>query len=324
MALKLPDSAVPMGDFPVARAVDIDFDDGENLQEKLDNGTLGGDNADLTEINTKLAQLENTAVKKTIVHNIHQLTEWYAKITIGIKTEFSKILVSDTYGGCLLITGSLGNGLPSIKVVRLSNGSWDSYNPSDKTVNKIINVYSDDNFIYVHSGGYNALSIDGEVNVEKVTELPTGVTQLPILDLTQGSTADLTDVNTKLAKLENSITYSTGHTEVGKWHNGKTLYRRTYSDRTERPNNNGQLLYEFNSSIDSSQYEVVMIEGALRLVADSNTGDYLLISFPYVDPITNAELRLAYKSKDGKIQLYGTGLGATLCGFDITVYYIAK
>lgn len=45
MALKLPDSAVPMGDFPVAKAVDIDFDDGENLQEKLDNGKLGGDNS---------------------------------------------------------------------------------------------------------------------------------------------------------------------------------------------------------------------------------------------------------------------------------------
>ena len=42
MALKLPDSAVPMGDFPVAKAVDIDFDDGENLQEKLDGGKLGG------------------------------------------------------------------------------------------------------------------------------------------------------------------------------------------------------------------------------------------------------------------------------------------
>lgn len=42
MALKLPDSAVPMGDFPVAKAVDIDFNDGENLQEKLDNGKLGG------------------------------------------------------------------------------------------------------------------------------------------------------------------------------------------------------------------------------------------------------------------------------------------
>ena len=43
MALKLPDSAVPMGDFPVAKAVDIDFDDGENLQEKLDNGKLSGE-----------------------------------------------------------------------------------------------------------------------------------------------------------------------------------------------------------------------------------------------------------------------------------------
>ena len=45
MALKLPDSAVPMGDFPVAKAVDIDFNDGENLQEKLDNGKLGGGGA---------------------------------------------------------------------------------------------------------------------------------------------------------------------------------------------------------------------------------------------------------------------------------------
>ena len=42
MALKLPDSAVPMGDFPVAKAVDIDFNDGENLQDKFDNGELGG------------------------------------------------------------------------------------------------------------------------------------------------------------------------------------------------------------------------------------------------------------------------------------------
>ena len=41
MALKFPDTAVPMGDFPAAMAEHIEFADGERLQEKLDNGTLG-------------------------------------------------------------------------------------------------------------------------------------------------------------------------------------------------------------------------------------------------------------------------------------------
>ena len=42
MAVKLADTLAPMGEFPIANAKDIDFDDGESLQEKLDNGTLGG------------------------------------------------------------------------------------------------------------------------------------------------------------------------------------------------------------------------------------------------------------------------------------------
>ena len=61
MALKLPDSAVPMGDFPVAKAVDIDFDDGENLQEKLDDGKLGGggNTTDLTDLENRITTNEN-------------------------------------------------------------------------------------------------------------------------------------------------------------------------------------------------------------------------------------------------------------------------
>ena len=60
MALKLPDSAVPMGDFPVAKAVDIDFNDGENLQEKLDNGKLGGggNTTDLTDLENRVTTNE--------------------------------------------------------------------------------------------------------------------------------------------------------------------------------------------------------------------------------------------------------------------------
>ena len=41
MAVKLPDTLVPMADFPSAFAKDIQFTDGENLQNKLNNGKLG-------------------------------------------------------------------------------------------------------------------------------------------------------------------------------------------------------------------------------------------------------------------------------------------
>ena len=192
-----------------------------DLQEQLDNLDIPED-IDLTEINTKIAQLENSSVNKIIVHNIHQLTEWYAKITVGINTDFSKILVSDNFGGCILITGSLASGHKSIKVVRLSNGSWDSYKASDNTLNKIINVYFDGNFIYVHCGGYNALSIDGKVNAEKVTSLPTGATLLPILDLTQSNTsADITGLQTQVDELFQSV--SNGKTLVANAITGKGI-----------------------------------------------------------------------------------------------------
>ena len=42
MSIKLADTLAPLADFPAAYAKDIEFDDGENLQEKLNNGDLGG------------------------------------------------------------------------------------------------------------------------------------------------------------------------------------------------------------------------------------------------------------------------------------------
>lgn len=43
MAIKLADTLAPMADFPAAMAEHIEFSDGENLQEKLDAGSLGSD-----------------------------------------------------------------------------------------------------------------------------------------------------------------------------------------------------------------------------------------------------------------------------------------
>ena len=42
MSIKLADTLAPMADFPVAMAEHIEFSDGENLQKKLDDGSLGG------------------------------------------------------------------------------------------------------------------------------------------------------------------------------------------------------------------------------------------------------------------------------------------
>ena len=50
MGVRLPDTAGPMGDFPGMMAEHIEFADGERLQEKLDNGTLGGGGASYTQL----------------------------------------------------------------------------------------------------------------------------------------------------------------------------------------------------------------------------------------------------------------------------------
>lgn len=42
MAIKFVDTVSPVGDFPAALAQDVDFTDGDSLQDKYDNGELGG------------------------------------------------------------------------------------------------------------------------------------------------------------------------------------------------------------------------------------------------------------------------------------------
>ena len=42
MAIKLADTLAPMADFPAAYAKDVAFNDNKSLQEKYDNGELGG------------------------------------------------------------------------------------------------------------------------------------------------------------------------------------------------------------------------------------------------------------------------------------------
>ena len=76
MAVKLADTLAPMGEFPIANAKDIDFDDGESLQEKLDNGTLGGgggaSTADAVEyINDTIGSNNVEEALNTVIADLH-------------------------------------------------------------------------------------------------------------------------------------------------------------------------------------------------------------------------------------------------------------
>ena len=50
MAVRLPDTAEPMGNFAGMMAKHIEFEDGDTLQSKLDTGGLGGDGSGYTQL----------------------------------------------------------------------------------------------------------------------------------------------------------------------------------------------------------------------------------------------------------------------------------
>ena len=174
-------------DDEVAKKADI-----TDLQEQIDNLDIPG----LTDMNAKLVQLENNQIKKLTLQNQSQ-NEIYIKIAACNGDNFSKILFTDPYGGSILITGGILTGVDykTIKVVRLTNGDWTSYNPSTHTLNKIQNVYLGGTDIYIKCGPYTTFYIEGGfISAEKVYSIPSDVTQLPILDLTQ-QTDNGTNVN---------------------------------------------------------------------------------------------------------------------------------
>ena len=176
-----------------------------DLQEQIDNLDIPED-VDLTEINDKLTQLETNQINNSVLSYMSS-TETTCKITPNGLDTFSKILISDLYGGCILITGSPVPDYKPYKVVRLSNGYWSSYSPSNNLGNKLKNVYYDGSFIYLELGNYTKLYIEGGfTNVEKIDSVPTEATELPILDLTQQT--DLTGINTKLSQLEDKRVYN--------------------------------------------------------------------------------------------------------------------
>ena len=70
--IKLADTLAPMADFPAAYAKDIEFDDGKNLQEKLNNGELGGGG---TPTPTPENYYTKAETEKLISENVQTITD---------------------------------------------------------------------------------------------------------------------------------------------------------------------------------------------------------------------------------------------------------
>ena len=66
MSIKLADTLAPLADFPAAYAKDIEFDDGKNLQEKLNNGELGGGGTSIT-VDTAMSSTSTNPVQNKVI-----------------------------------------------------------------------------------------------------------------------------------------------------------------------------------------------------------------------------------------------------------------
>ena len=73
MAIKLADTLKPMGDFPIAEAQDIAFEDGETLQQKLDEEKLGGSENIISYSNPSQLGLSSTCSTLDILNKMQEL-----------------------------------------------------------------------------------------------------------------------------------------------------------------------------------------------------------------------------------------------------------
>ena len=66
MAIKLADTLAPMADFPAVEAKDVAFNDNKTLQEKYDNGELGGSGTSIT-VDTAMSSTSTNPVQNKVI-----------------------------------------------------------------------------------------------------------------------------------------------------------------------------------------------------------------------------------------------------------------
>ena len=140
MAIKLADTLAPMADFPAVEAKDVAFNDNKTLQEKLDNGELGGGGTSIT-VDTAMSSTSTNPVQNKVIKAYvdGKSVDISADSDNAIQTKTDGIYVEKTK-----ISTDDGNALSEksngLFVEDLSN-KVNALNVAQKTVNSELEYY---------------------------------------------------------------------------------------------------------------------------------------------------------------------------------------
>ena len=140
MAIKLADTLAPMADFPAVEAKDVAFNDNKSLQEKYDNGELGGGGTSIT-VDTSMSSTSTNPVQNKVIKAYvdSKSVDISADLDNAIQTKTDGIYVEKTK-----ISTDDGNALSEksngLFVEDLSN-KVNALNIAQKTVNSELEYY---------------------------------------------------------------------------------------------------------------------------------------------------------------------------------------
>ena len=140
MAIKLADTLAPMADFPAVEAKDVAFNDNKTLQEKYDNGELGGSGTSIT-VDSAMSSTSTNPVQNKVIK------AYVDSKSVDISTDLDNAIQNKTDGIYVektKISTDDGNALSKksdgLFVEDLSN-KVNALNIAQKTVNSELEYY---------------------------------------------------------------------------------------------------------------------------------------------------------------------------------------
>ena len=183
MAVKLPDTLVPMADFPSAYAKDVQFTDGENLQDKLDNGKLGSSSSG-TGLTTEQTQQLQTAYEHSQSPHVQ---------TSDIPTRVSELENDSSF----VTTTELNDAISRIEI---SGGTGISYASVD---------VSTDTFV-MYKPGFVLSSTSTTINEGSSTTFTVKLEEAP----SENITVTLTSSNENVTVRPSTLTFTSSNYNV--------------------------------------------------------------------------------------------------------------
>ena len=304
MAVKLPDTLVPMADFPSAYAKDVQFTDGENLQDKLDKGKLGSSSSGtgLTEEQAnnieKIPSIEGivTSNSQAIANKAdknHKHTEYLKEIPNEYETDTelsSKGYATETFVTNKIAEASLSGGDVDLSGyatdLSLTGSKLQLKNSSGTLIGTAVTLPSSGTSSYELPKASS--SVLGGIKVGANLSIDSNGVLSAISSSSSGTGYDIYNLSGKKI-----IAYGDSITSLGQYLNyavkkiGVTIKNAGISSTTmtpsSNPGSNGDLLTSFNGTCpDLSKYDIVTIAhgtndlsshvpiGEIGLITDNN------------------------------------------------------